>query len=252
MAADHFLARQTGQLLDRPLLRFFTWKPFCVSLGYHQNEAEVDIGACHRQEIDVVRRPTGGRAILHAQELTYSLIYPFKGMDVMNFYRLAHLPFVDALQELDIPAEYKPAQADFRTFYTSDHASVCFAASAKYEVEIHDKKVIGSAQRVYENAILQHGSLLLGPFHRKLVQLLNLPVEKSDKIARYVQQHTAHLWQYRHGITAGMLAEKVMLHFARRFGIRFIPLKENDGLTEAVHRAPEEEFSISAVSLKEH
>lgn len=223
MSADHYLARQLGKKLDRPLLRFFTWKPFCISLGFHQNVEDLNPEHCAQDGIDIVRRPTGGRAILHAQELTYSVIYPYGSPEVTSLYRLIHLPFVSALQQLGIPAEFKPAQTDFRKFYQSDRQAVCFATSAKYEVEIAGRKLVGSAQRVYENSVLQHGSLLLGDEHEKLVDYLNLPGEKKNRMREHIRQHTATAWQFLPGVTAEILAEKVREQFARNFNIRFRP-----------------------------
>ncbi|UCE07533.1 MAG: lipoate--protein ligase family protein, partial [bacterium] len=174
MFIDHWLARYFEKILDKPILRFYGWHPPCISLGYHQNASDINQDFCESKSIDVVRRPTGGRAILHAQELTYSVIYPYRNLDISNFYRLIHIPFVLALQELGIHASFEPSQADFQKIYKTDRAFLCFATSAKYEVEIEGRKLIGSAQRVYEKAILQHGSVLLGPQHQKLVNFLNI------------------------------------------------------------------------------
>jgi lipoate-protein ligase A len=169
MAADHLLAHGMATVIDRPLLRFFTWNPCCISLGYHQQTSDINLPLCLQNRIDVVRRPTGGRAILHAEELTYSVVHPFNDRDAGQFYRMIHTPMVEALHALNIPAEFEPAQPDFRQIYRTDRAYVCFATSARYEVEIDGKKLIGSAQRIYEQAILQHGSILLGRQHESLI-----------------------------------------------------------------------------------
>jgi len=240
MTADDILAQHWAHLLDRPILRFFTWEPYCVSLGYHQSVEEVNRTLCRERGIDVVRRPTGGRAILHADELTYSVVYPAGEMDKSEFYRLVHLPFVQALQKMGIPAEFQASQPDFHQFYKSDKSAVCFAASAKYEVEIEGKKLIGSAQRVYPGAFLQHGSLLLGPEHESLVDLLNLSEEKKEIMRRYIQRHTVHLRQYCEDVSAVQLAENIRNNFSEIFGIRFIPVEENKSLTEALERLKED------------
>jgi len=234
MAADHFLARGMGDFLDRPVLRFFTWEPYCISLGYHQKAGEIDLDKCRNENIDVVRRPTGGRAILHAEELTYSVIYPFQSLDVAEFYRLIHLPFVEALRNLGVPAQFKASQADFRTFYRSDNSSACFATSAKYEVEIDGKKLIGSAQRVYDKAILQHGSLLIGPFHQQLVDFLYLDKEKRERMRDYISEHTAHVWQYSPGLSAADLEENIQQQFTKAFDLDFLPIGENYALAEKI------------------
>jgi lipoyl(octanoyl) transferase len=245
MQLDHFLARQLGKLLDRPVLRFFTWDPHCISLGFHQTSSDINQELCFANSLDVVRRPTGGRAILHAEELTYSIIYPFDNLNIVDFYRLVHIPFITALQEWQIPAEFQPSQADFRSVYKTDRAFLCFATSAKYEVEIQGKKLIGSAQRIYENSILQHGSILLGPAHEELVNLLNISPQQRTKMQQYVQNHTTFLWKFDPKITAEALALKLKDHFKNDFNLNFIPITENKVLFRALKdQARESEFAI--------
>ncbi len=245
MTADHWLAREMSKKLQQPILRFFTWNPYCISLGYHQNEKEINSDLCQQHHIDVVRRPTGGRAILHAEELTYSVVYPFHDLDVSSVYRLIHQPFVAALQDLNIPAEFQATQADFRNYYKTDQAAVCFGTSARYEVEINGKKLIGSAQRVYEHSILQHGSLLIGAFHEQMVDYLNINEQKKEKLRKYIQQHTCYLQQYSENISADMLAESIESQFKKLFEIRFIPLSENRGLNNDLNQiSANQEFQI--------
>jgi len=245
MQLDHFLARQLGKLLDRPVLRFFTWDPYCISLGFHQNLSDINQELCSASSLEVVRRPTGGRAILHAEELTYSVVYPFENLDVTEFYRLVHIPFIAALQEWQIPAEFQPSQTDFRSVYKTDRAFLCFATSAQYEVEIRGKKLIGSAQRVYENAILQHGSILLGSAHEELVNFLNIPPEQKIKMRQYVQNHTVFLWNYHPKISAEDLARHLENHFKKYFNLKFDPITENEALFNVLNKQIQQsEFSI--------
>ncbi|GAB4372035.1 MAG: hypothetical protein Kow0042_15120 [Calditrichia bacterium] len=236
MSVDHRLARTYGILLDKPLLRFFTWDPYCISLGFHQNPEDVDRELCEQEGIDLVRRPTGGRAILHAEELTYSVVYPFGNLDVSGFYRLIHLPFVKALQNWGIPAEFQPSQADFRKFYRTENSALCFATSAKYEVEIEGRKLIGSAQRVYEHSILQHGSVLLGDYHQKLIDFLKLSPDIRKKVQTYMENHTIHIWRYKLELTAEKLAELVTQQFSELFGIRFQLIYDNKDLVDALEK----------------
>ncbi len=252
MAVDDFLARQIGNQLDRPVLRFFIWNPFCISLGYHQKIDDIDLSKCEQAGIEVVRRPTGGRAILHAEELTYSVVYPFRELDVGGFYRLIHLPFVQALRELGVPAEFQKAQADFRQFYKTEKRAVCFATSAQYEVEAEGRKLIGSAQRVYEGAILQHGSLLLGPYHEKLVDFLQLSPKRKEELLQYIQGHTAYTDRYRPGLTAEKLAREVARHFQSMYGIHFLPLDANSELRKTIEQGIRmTDFSLFEVPSQE-
>jgi len=235
MEADHALAREMTKTLRQPLLRFFTWKPYCISLGYHQKPEEIDIDLCRQQDIDLVRRPTGGRAILHAEELTYSVVYPFEKIDVTNFYRLVHSPFVRALQDLGIGAEFEKTHADFRQFYKTEESQACFATSAQNEVEIAGKKLIGSAQRIYEKAILQHGSVLLGKKHEELVDFLKLSADSKERMREYIRNHTATIWDYSPGLKTGELSKKVQEQFEEIFGITFTPIHQNEELNSLLN-----------------
>jgi lipoate-protein ligase A len=245
MQLDHFLARQMGRFLDRPILRFFTWNPYCISLGFHQKISDINQELCAARSLEIVRRPTGGRAILHAEELTYSVIYPFENLDVAEFYRLIHIPMVAALQQWQIPAEFQPAQADFRHIYKTDRAFLCFTASAQHEVEIQGKKLIGSAQRVYEHAILQHGSILLGAAHKELVNLLNILPEQKIKMEQYLQNHTICLWEYDPRISAETLARHIENYFREQFDLQFAPLSNNKRLFAILNeQSKHSEFAI--------
>jgi lipoate-protein ligase A len=239
MEADHALAREMTKTLRQPLLRFFTWKPYCISLGYHQKPEEIDIDLCRQQNVDLVRRPTGGRAILHAEELTYSVVYPFEGIDVTNFYRLVHLPFVRALQNCGINAEFEKTQADFRQAYKTEKSQICFATSAQNEVEIAGKKLIGSAQRIYEKAILQHGSVLLGKKHEELVDFLKLPADSKNRIKTYIRDHTATVWDYTPGLKAERLSQKVREQFEEIFDISFTDINQNKEMISLLNSIPE-------------
>ncbi len=234
MQTDHFLAREMYRNLDKPLLRFYAWTPFCISLGYHQNALDIDQDLCQKRGIDLVYRPTGGKAILHATELTYSVIYPYTGMDVTTIYRLIHLPFVKALQNLGIPAEFKSVQPDLRKAYKTDQAKLCFANSAKYEVEIAGKKLIGSAQRIYKKAILQHGSVLLGSEHESIVEFLKMNTRSKQMMKNYIKSHTTNIWQYKKEIQASDLSNLIKKHFSKSFSIKFIAINKNLKLMNAL------------------
>ncbi len=236
MASDHFLARGMNSVLHYPILRFFAWKPYCISLGYHQIADDINRDLCRDKSIDVVRRPTGGRAILHAQELTYSVIYPLHTLDVESIYKLVHIPFVEALTELGVPAEFQASRPDFRSIYRTDRAAACFATSARYEVEAEGKKLVGSAQRIYENAVLQHGSILFGNYHESLTDYLKLDEEKRQTLSQYIRDHTSHIWKFNPNVTPASLARKIREKYEDTFSIRFTELQEHSGLLETLQK----------------
>ncbi|OPZ84475.1 MAG: Octanoyltransferase LipM [bacterium ADurb.Bin429] len=171
MAADVAIAEaiRAGQAL--PTLRFYRWAPPCVTLGKFQPaEGNVQLDACTDLGYDVVRRPTGGRAILHDHEVTFSIIIaeadlPGAGSNIMESYRALGRALVDGLRRLDLPAELVDRNASARA---ADPPSVmaagnpaCFAAKARCDLMVNEKKLIGSAQLRKDGVIVQQNSLPL-------------------------------------------------------------------------------------------
>jgi lipoate-protein ligase A len=170
MAFDAAMARGGGYPL--PTLRVFRWQPFCISLGFHQNAEEVNLPKCEAEGLDVVRRPTAGRAILHAQELTYSVVIPaahaWYQMLPLDLYRRLSEAIAAGLQLLGVNIEFAPGE---RLHQEGKPLRLsCFASTARNEITAHGKKVVGSAQRRFREGVLQHGSILLQDEHERLQQ----------------------------------------------------------------------------------
>jgi lipoate-protein ligase A len=160
-------------LADRegvPFLRLYRWSPFCLSFG--RNEPALrryDREAIARREIDLVRRPTGGRAVWHARELTYAVAAPIAHFGSMAAaYRMIHEVLADAVRRLG--AEVTLASAPQRMGRLE--AGACFARPAGGEVLAGGRKVAGSAQLRQGDAFLQHGSLLLEDDQALVTELL--------------------------------------------------------------------------------
>ena len=156
MAVDETLLLSAAR--GRSTLRFYAWQPHCLSLGRLQKALPpaVFAGAIGA---DVVRRPTGGRAVWHAHEITYALAMPLDGLPadartVSGAYRWLSDGFCAGLRELGVPAQM--AAQGVRT-----QGPNCFAASASCDFLVEGKKLIGAAQYRRDDALLQHGSLLL-------------------------------------------------------------------------------------------
>ena len=156
------------QLLDelvagqRPAtLRFYSWRPACISLGLGQPEAILDIEKVHAAGLDVVRRPTGGQALLHDRELTYSVVAsqqdPAVGGTLMQSYHAISAALLSGLMALGISGESAPCEPRPASGLTP----VCFASASAEEVLVGGRKLIASAQWRSRGAFLQHGSLLL-------------------------------------------------------------------------------------------
>lgn len=179
------------------VLRIYQWKPYCISLGANQDYNSVDQKKAAENGLDVVKRPTGGRAILHAEELTYSVVYPIsEDKSPKQIYREINLALKFGLQNYNPllkEIELEHTQPHFPTFYKDAKSTLCFAVSAMNELNYHGKKVVGSAQRKIGNVILQHGSILCGSFHKRIIDYLNLPPDKLEEIKDEIEQTTIEL-----------------------------------------------------------
>jgi lipoate-protein ligase A len=163
---EELLARaQAGE--KTPVLRLYSWSPPAVSLGrFQQIETAVNAEACKRLGFDIVRRITGGRAVLHRHELTYSIVSqvgnPFFPPTVLGTYKVIAGGILAGLHNLGIEAEMvsrNERHADLVKKAVKNPA--CFSAPSWYEIVVRGRKLVGSAQRRLSSAFLQHGSILI-------------------------------------------------------------------------------------------
>jgi lipoate-protein ligase A len=181
------------QINDPPIFRFYGWSPFCVSIGYHQKDDLIDFTRLEKDGYDFVQRPTGGRAILHAEELTYSVIIPRNSIHHRHLYYIIHEIFTDALRSLGYPAELKNDNDKLGGLTHNANDFPCFTKSAQTEVQYMDKKLIGSAQKIYAGSILQHGSLLIGNKHEDLPNYLKVDSETKNSLKKEIKEKTTCL-----------------------------------------------------------
>lgn len=196
MTADEALATHHDQTV--PILRVYCWSPFTISLGYHQSIRELNVVQCRKDGLGIVRRPTGGRAILHAQEVTYSVIipksHPLFDKSSLSIYKLISSALVTGLNELGMPASLEKKNGSDAEFARYNRRFSCFATSAKYEIHYQSRKCVGSAQRRFENGLLQHGSILLGDEHLNLTKYISANGTGEDETSRaLLQSRTATL-----------------------------------------------------------
>lgn len=163
---EELLARaQAGDKV--PVLRFYGWDPPAISLGRFQKiEEAVDSAACKRHGFDIVRRITGGRAVLHHNELTYSIIArsdnPLFPSNVLGTYKIIASGLLAGLKNLGIDAEVvSRSNRHAHLVKKGSKDPACFSSPSWYEILVHGRKIIGSAQRRLSGAFLQHGSILL-------------------------------------------------------------------------------------------
>jgi len=191
MAADHYLSEES-RTKGIPALRLYTWEVPTLSLGFHQRFSDDVALRCEDQSVPIVRRPTGGRAVLHDRELTYCLTIPndhqiFKG-DRSEMLKSIGAVFVTAAREAGLNAQLVRAggHGDSNSDVLRKGSPLCFDALSRWEVQLDGRKWIGSAQRFLPGVLLQHGSIILGKSSVNIARLFNLPdgseevVEISD------------------------------------------------------------------------
>lgn len=183
MRYDELLACEVAKGLRASTVRVYGWNPPAISLGWNQSMEDIDVETAARAGVDVVRRPTGGRAILHSEELTYCVVMPSDGRNVSTVYRDISRALVCGLEKLGVHATLEQSQPHFPSLYRSRSGAICFSSSGRFEIKIDGRKLVGSAQRRFffsgREVVLQHGSLLLGPDHQRIVTFLALDSEEQ-------------------------------------------------------------------------
>jgi lipoate-protein ligase A len=226
MAIDEAILNGIADGDSPPTLRFYGWEPPCVSIGYAQSmRREIDLEACQVLGYTWVRRPTGGRAVLHIDELTYSITAPqddprVEG-DIVTSYRRLSQGLVAGLRRLGCTATQAIVQPDAKP----DKASAaCFVLPSHYEVTALGRKLVGSAQVRKRGVVLQHGALPLKGDVARLAEVLILsPVERRtlrDKLSRRAIALDEVLG---HCATWDEIAEALACGFAEALGLTLEP-----------------------------
>jgi len=247
MAVDEAILEAIGSGEVRPTLRLYAWDPPCLSLGYAQPIQDVDLTALHAHGWDIVRRPTGGRAILHTDELTYSVIGPLDeprlAGSLLQSYHVLSTALLDALHRLEIPAEASPQAA--LPLGASVQGPVCFEVPSNYEITIHGKKLVGSAQARRKEGVLQHGSLPLTGDLTRITQALKF----TDSPAR--QKAAERIWQRAttvertlgHPVEWQDAAQTFSQAFAQTLNLQLLPASLTPGEAQRTERLVQEKYS---------
>ena len=182
MAADASLleAHHPG---DDPVLRLYRWSPPAVSYGYHQRADDFDAEAVERLGYGLVRRPTGGRAILHADELTYAVVgdagSALFGTSLHEAYASINSALLLFVRGLGLSPDVSAGES-----LAAARGAVCFATAGRHEITVGGRKLIGSAQRRLAHGFLQHGSILTGKGHVGLLACLRGNADGREQRAR--------------------------------------------------------------------
>ena len=195
MAIDEALIESID---ESPVFRVYGWRPAAVSVGYFQSiRDEVDIEKCSDIGVDVVRRLTGGGAVLHEFELTYSFITKQYPQNVMESYRWICEALLMSIKRLGFNANFVPLN----------------------DVVVNGKKVSGSAQTRRKGVLLQHGTVLLNVDVDKMFSVLKVPSEKlRDKIIKDVKERVTSL----EGVTFDEMASSLKISFATKFDAKLV------------------------------
>jgi lipoate-protein ligase A len=181
MAVDEAVLKETGLGLVPPTLRLYAWEPACLSLGYAQPTSDVDLESLAFNGWQLVRRPTGGRAILHTDELTYSVIGPQEeprlAGGLLESYQMLSKALLRAIRSLSVPAQSSPHPGAHDP--NGNKGPVCFEVPSNYEITVNGKKLVGSAQARRREGVLQHGSLPLYGDLTRITRALCFPDEQA-------------------------------------------------------------------------
>jgi lipoate-protein ligase A len=211
------------------VLRLYRWNPYCISLGANQNLEAINIEKADIDNIDVVKRPTGGRAILHSEELTYSVVIPigqtssarniYSDINKALSYGLGY--YSDELKAVEL----EKSQPDFKEFYKNEFSAACFAVPAKNELKLNGQKLVGSAQRKLGNIILQHGSILCGQYHKNIIDYLVVDEENYYMVKSMLNQTADLLSVTGHEIDYSLLEKSIASGFESYFNVKLQQMK---------------------------
>jgi lipoate-protein ligase A len=182
MAIDEAILESVTDGTELPTLRLYAWEPACLSIGYAQPVGEADERRLAEYGWSLVRRPTGGRAILHTDELTYAVAAPSTNAyvegGVLSSYRRLSRGLIAGLRQLGLTPEVRDAEPVPETERADP---VCFEIPSAYEITVSGKKLVGSAQLRRQGGVLQHGSLPLTGDIGRICLVLRFPDEAARR-----------------------------------------------------------------------
>jgi lipoate-protein ligase A len=207
MAIDKAVLVTSSKGKVPPTVRFYTWKPPAISIGYFQSlNEEVDLDACKNLGVQYVRRITGGGAVFHEKELTYSIVIPELNpkvpKNILQSYRRICGAIIKGLKHLWIESKYSPIN----------------------DIVVNNKKISGSAQTRKSKTVLQHGTVLIDVDVDKMFKLLKVPNEKiKDKLIADVKQRVTSIKHVSgYNVSFGDAADAMKTGFEEEFGIELV------------------------------
>lgn len=220
MSKDARLLNQAIESLESPVLRFFDWRRPAITIGYGQPRNDIDFEKIASENIGFAVRPTGGRAVLHWNELTYSVVIPkgnpINDLSVTESYRVISEALAGGLKKVGLDIELSRGEIG------GHRNPSCFSATSKFEITCNGRKLVGSAQRRKKGAILQQGSIPMDSNFRRLPEFF------SDKSIGHdlVYKSTCVEECLKSDIDKEQLIENIILAFSEIFMCEFSSFEE--------------------------
>jgi lipoate-protein ligase A len=237
MALDEAIATLVRKEGLPPVLRLYGWDRSSLSLGCFQKTSDVDVSYCVAHGIPIVRRPTGGRAILHGDELTYSLSAGIRSGHfsggLLDSYRRIGAAFHLALRKLGLAAETKSQREKGRVLAGSP---LCFQSSSYGEILVNNKKVVGSAQKRWDDGLLQQGAIPYSHRGDEMEKILG-----PSNCGSFLDCATG-LRDVAPGLDEDRLKGSIVSSFEEVFGIRFLPDRPSREELTLARRLEEEKY----------
>jgi lipoyl(octanoyl) transferase len=225
MAMDEALFRILQERGGPPTLRFYGWQKPVLSIGYFQKASqEVNLDYCREHGMDVVRRPTGGKAVLHDRELTYSVVSkevsPLFSDNLIGNYQAICSCLIRGFSEIGIEVHMAK---DYRLDGSKDMGSICFACPAPFELLTRGRKICGSAQVRSRGCFLQHGSILLDFDAEQNCRFLLSSTEKSNAQGDHLGQKVTSVYRETDDVIHPERFSRIMQRaFETTWKIRFV------------------------------
>lgn len=247
MAVDEAILQSIGAGISLPTLRLYAWEPACLSLGYAQLSSDVDHTRLNERGWELVRRPTGGKAILHTDELTYSVIVsndePRLLGSVLQSYQRISQALLHALQSLSLPARSNENSSSIGDSTLA--GPVCFEVPSHFEITVGGKKLVGSAQARKREGVLQHGSLPLHGDLTRITQVLTYENDDERTIAagRLLERATTIEAFLGYPISWGVVSQAFITAFTTKLNLDLQPQDLSPQENSLATRLVEEKYS---------
>jgi lipoate-protein ligase A len=249
MALDQAILEAASRGEVPPTLRLYSWQPPCLSLGHAQSLDDVDAERLAARGWQLVRRPTGGRAILHTDELTYSVAAPATHPDlsgtVLASYRRISLGLIAGLAILGLDADIQP---EVKLSESERENPICFEVPSSYEITARGHKLIGSAQVRRQGGVLQHGSLPLNGDISRICLALHFDSEaaRTSASARLAQRASTLSDLLGRAVSWDEAAQAMVRGFTEALGWDLTPSGPTAGERDRAARLRDERFLTPA------